>query len=63
MDGLSGGSNANIELLRKTNKSQALPEHYQDDLLGFCRQIIRLHETHDRWLITCQLIKLITSAN
>ena len=53
----------NIGLRRKTNESQALLEHYQDDLLGFCQQIIRFRETHDRWLITCQLIKLITSAN
>ena len=52
----------NVGRRRKTNESQALPEHYQDDL-GFCRQIIRLRETHDRWLITGQLIKLITSAN
>ena len=53
----------NVGLQRKTNVSQALPEHYQDDLLRFCRQIIRLRDTHDRWFITCQLIKLITSAN
>ena len=25
----------NVGLRRKTNESQALPEHYQDDLLGF----------------------------
>ena len=37
----------NVGLRRKTNESQALPEHYQDDLLRFCQQIIRLRETHD----------------
>ena len=49
----------NVGLQYKTNESQALPEHYQHDLLEFCRQIIQLRETHDRWLITCELIKLI----
>ena len=39
----------NVGLQRTMNESQALPEHCQDDLHGFCRQIIRLHETHDRW--------------
>ena len=52
----------NVGLRRKMNESQALPKHYQDDL-RFCRQIIWLRETHVRWLITCQLIKLITSTN
>ena len=26
----------NVGLRREMNESQALPEHYQDDLLGFC---------------------------
>ena len=37
----------NVGLRHKTNESQALPEHYHDDLLGFRPQIIRLSETHD----------------
>ena len=58
----------NVGLRRKTNESEALPEHYQDDLLGFCRQIIRLRETPDytpynKVVITCQLFKLITTTN
>jgi hypothetical protein len=36
-----------VGIRRKTNESQALPETYQDDLLGFRRQIIRLRERND----------------
>ena len=47
----------NVGLRRKTNEFQALQEHYQDDLLGFRQQIIRLCETHGH---TCQVVNYLS---